>query len=298
MRARVRGKLQFLSPSLPEGVERNHSSVFWILQAQLGTLDKMKSSFALEAEPGTFELLAIARNLFENVIWLRLFNREREYGLLFYEQLLKQQKQNTEMFIAKANSEISLFHEFERIDGENLDFSFFSVLEGNPTDEEIQAAQVTHRNLTDDLDNKARRAFSIYASAAKFNGYGYQCNIIREKELPRQLLQLAEIQKSLDKLCSAKWSILSEPMFRLSKVRWNWKDRANDVGMIEQYNFLYAYTSRLLHSTPMNLITEKQLSASESAMMLDYAFITILDIFDLIDSFSFPGQANVAVFDL
>jgi hypothetical protein len=254
--------------------------------------------FVREGEYGTFELLAIARNLFENLVWLRLFNNEPQYGLVFYEQLLDQQKKNTENFMAKAESELILFDEYEKIDAENLDISFLEVLGEEPSAEQIEAAQAQHRKRTEELDTRARRSFAMYAAAAKFNGYGYQCHLIRGKELPRQRAQLAEIQENLRQLSNVKPKLLNQQMLGRSSSRWNWRDRAKEVGMLEQYQFLYSYTSKLLHSTPMNLITEKGLSSSETLLMLEYAFVTVLDIFDAIQLFNFPGQANVMVIDI
>jgi hypothetical protein len=74
--------------------------------------------------------------------------------------------------------------------------------------------------------------------------------------------------------------------------RWNWRDRAVEVGMLAQYEFLYSYTSKLLHSTPMNLITEKALSDSETLTMLEYSFVAISDLLDEIEAFKFAGRVN------
>lgn len=298
LRGGIRGKLQFLGPSLEVGSDLKHSPICWVLHAQLGTLDKIDGLFARkEGEYGAFELLAIARNLFENMVWLRLFNSEPQYGLIFYEQLLIQQKQNTENFIAKTEREIAIFEEYDKIDNENV-VSFASLMKGQPSVEEIESARVEHHKQTEELDAQARRSFAIYAAAAKFNGYGYQCHLLRENEIPRQRAQLLEIQENLDRFRKAKSSILSAHLVGRSSARWNWKERATEVGMIDQYEFLYSYTSKLLHCTPMNLITEKQLSVSETLLMLDYAFVTILDAFDAVQSFKFQGQANVVVFDV
>ncbi len=74
--------------------------------------------------------------------------------------------------------------------------------------------------------------------------------------------------------------LLSTKMLKRSKERWNWKARADEVEMTAQYDFLYSYTSKLPHSTPMNLITEKMLSPSETLTMLEYAFVAISDLLD------------------
>src|ERR1700730_1021932 len=107
IRSRVSGKLFFLNPTFASEQERQYSPLIWILRAQMGTLDKLKGLLVRDGDYETFELLAIARNLFENLVWLRLFNRDAQYGLVFYEQLLIQQKQNTENMIAKVEGEVA-----------------------------------------------------------------------------------------------------------------------------------------------------------------------------------------------
>src|SRR4051812_33414138 len=102
VRGHVRGKLFFLNSTFVSKQDCEHSQLIWILRAQIGTLDKLKSLFVRSGDYETFELLAIARNLFENLVWLRLFNCDPQYGLIFYEQLLEQQQQNTKKMIAKV----------------------------------------------------------------------------------------------------------------------------------------------------------------------------------------------------
>jgi hypothetical protein len=298
IRGSVKGKLFFLELTFASKLDHQHSPLIWILRAQIGTLDKLKGLLARDGEYETFELLAIARNLFENLVWLRLFNRDPQYGLVFYEQLLIQQKQNTESMIAKIEGEIVLFEEHDNLDSDNLDTAFAAVIAANdPSEAEVQKAQETHRALTSELDMRVRRNFALYAAAAQFNSYAYQCHLLREKVIEQHRATLAEIEVQLARHDAVKDNHPRPAMLTRPNSRWNWKDRAREVGMQAQYDFLYSYTSRLLHSTPMNLITEKALSPSEALMLLEYAFVTISDLFDETERFSFPGQADVIVIE-
>jgi hypothetical protein len=192
IRGGVRGKLLFLNPTFANEQEREHSPLIWILRAQIGSVDKLKGLFVRDGDYETFELLAIARNLFENLVWLRLFNRDPQYGLVFYEQLLIQQKQNTKNMIAKVDAEIALFEEYEKLDRDNLDIALAALVEAdNPGEAEVQKSQEIHRALRNELDMRVRRNFALYAAAAQFNGYGYQCHILREKVIPQHRTTLA-----------------------------------------------------------------------------------------------------------
>jgi hypothetical protein len=299
IRAMVSGKVFFLGRTFASEQDRQHSPLIWILRAQIGTLDKLRGLFVRDGDRETFELLAVARNLFENLVWLRLFNRDAQYGLIFYEELLAQQKQNTEKMIAKVEEEVALFDEHERLESDNLDIAFASLGDAGKLGEaEVQQALETHRALQKELDMRIRRHFTLYAAAAKFNGYGFQSHILREQVLPKHRATLAAIDSEIERYRAVKGALLSATMLQRANSRWNWKARAGEVGMDVQYDFLYSYTSKLLHSTPMNLITEKTLSTSETLTMLEYAFVTISDLLDEIERFTFPGQANVAVIEV
>jgi hypothetical protein len=75
--------------------------------------------------------------------------------------------------------------------------------------------------------------------------------------------------------------------------KWNWFDRARDVGMDEQYRFLYSFTSKLLHAIPLNIITDKELYPSEVIMVLDYIVISATDLLKAIEDFTYPGRVAV-----
>lgn len=298
-RAMTRGKLYFLNTTFATEQDREYSPLVWIMEAQIGILDKLAGLFAREGDYETFDLLASARNLFENLVWLRLFNKDYQYGLVFYEQLLKQRKQYIESLIAKVSGEVELFDEYDKLENENFESTVLRKIgEGTVDKDEIQNAYDVHRAVVDDLDKRVRRAFALYAADAQFNGYGYQNHILRETVIPSHRSALAEVQERLDRYLAVKSTLLSAAMLPRTSQRWNWRERAIEVGMCDQYQFLYSYTSKLLHSTPMNLITEKALLPSEAVMILDYAFVTIHDLLDEIDQFSFPGAARVLMFDV
>lgn len=284
IRGHVSANLYLLEKTFSDNDACNLSPIIWILRAHIGTLDKIKLISERVPETG-FDLLATARNLFENLVWLRLFLVDSDFGHMFYEQLLRQQKENIEQHLIKIDREILLFEEYERIDDENLDAVFATVQTGTATADEIARARERHQALASELDQKARRSFALYAWAAKFNGYRYQTHLLREKEIPRCRKDLAAIDAHLQKY------ILTRPATYKS-TRWKWKERSAEVGMDDQYDFLYSYTSRLLHSTPTNIVTEKGLLDSEVLIMLEYIFVSITDIFEAIEAFEFEGKVN------
>lgn len=296
--ARARGKLHFHSlQKSPE--EQTHSAIVWILRAQIGTMEKIKTLFSREGQYDTFELLAVARNLMENLVWLRLFNIDHQYGLLFYSELLKQQKQNNERLLEKVKGEIDLFEVCSNDEKESWARHFSDdFLRGEPTEEALLAARDRNDEEVANIDAKVRRSFCIYAANARFNGYDYQVSLLRTNELPRIEATIAEISGHQRNFDNEKPGLLTSAMQRELDRRWNWADRARQAGLENHYNFLYGYTSKLLHSTPLNLITEKRLSQSEVILLLEYTYVAVRDIIDQIANFRFADQVEVAFIDV
>jgi len=295
-RALIGGQLFFLDKALHADIEKNHSPHIWVLRAHIGTLDKLKELFGQGDEHGTFEIVAAARNLFENIVWLKLFNLDVSYGLIFYEQLLQQQQQNLENLIIKLESEAALFDEFHVIDMRNVHTAFRPHEDRKElSDEDIRTATAAHKAMTDELDEKARRSFSLYFYPAQTNSYGFQSELLRDDEIPKLRKTLAEINSHLAVFKAQRATLLPKGP---SAARWNWKDRAAEVGLLDQYNFLYSYTSKLLHSTALNIITEKSLTPSERVMMLDYIWITVEDAFREIDAFDYDGKVHIPLINL
>lgn len=67
--AKVRGQLSWLSHT-----DKNYknSEKTWILKAQKGTLEKFRDIYRKSKLESDIELVSLARNLFENIIWLKL----------------------------------------------------------------------------------------------------------------------------------------------------------------------------------------------------------------------------------
>ncbi len=52
--------------------------------------------------------------------------------------------------------------------------------------------------------------------------------------------------------------------------------------MAEAYNFIYGYTSRLLHATPTSFYTaKKNLEMEEMETFLEFCYVTLLDLVEI-----------------
>jgi hypothetical protein len=287
------GQLQWVQLSAPNYKTRPET---WVLKAHIGTIGKLQHLTTPMSLEQDMSLIALARNVFENLIWLKLFNLDRYYGLVFYRQLLQQQLDSQAQAIEKVREEIELFKELDKEDAPDFD-SIFDKVDENTSKEEKAAIISDHiKQAADKIDLKARSAFSIYADQAKTNGYGFQAHLIEQQAIPQHKGQIAVLTEHMEELLKAVPAGIAPQLqaeFQEKPIRWNWADRALKLGMNSEYKFLYAFTSRLLHSTPLSLVTPAALDLQERCLLLDYIYLTINEIYSEISSFVYPGKISV-----
>ncbi|MEY9252338.1 hypothetical protein ABH989_006195 [Bradyrhizobium ottawaense] len=296
LKAIVEGERGWLQATLSTPVQRNHSAVWWIRSAHLGTLEKLSTMLRRDGPYESLELLAIARNIFENLVWLRLMNRDRQFGIVFYAQLLRNQIESVQAVLRKVADEATLFDAFEGLDSDAMETKFLEGMKAArlPKEEVIREAIAAQKLQSDQLDDLMRREFSLYAGQATQNGYGFQAHLIRTKVIPEYESRLHELEGHKRLLDAELPTMIDAHHLGLASAsKWNWFDRASDVRMDNQYRFLYSFTSKLLHAIPLNIITDKELSFSEMIMVLDYIVISAADILKAIRDFSYPGQTRV-----
>lgn len=272
----------------------------WVLRAQEGTIEKFETTLACSPLRSAVELIALARNVFENLIWLKLFNQDRHYGLVFYRKLLQQQIDSQQQAIEKANEEIALFKELSDEEVPDFDAIAHLIAKDEPSEDDARAVRDYIKSHEAAVDAKVRATFSLYGEQAKTNGFDFQAHLIETKAIPHHRERIETVKQHLQEVQNSLPTGLSAAMQReLSEtVRWNWSDRATSVGMRSHYRFLYTYTSRLLHSTPMNLITPKELDESETCTLLDYLCVAVNEAYAEVEKFEYPGKVNVFFLDM
>jgi len=288
--ARTKGVLAFHELRAGSAIRSRSDRICWILRAQVGTLEKIGSLLPRDRDPSSVELLACARNLFENLVWLKLFLRDPAWGHFFYGQLLKNQEDDLTGMIAKLEAEATLFLALDEDDSMITETVYHDLGEiDEPSAEYLNERRDEFNRRREEIDRSARRTFALYAAAATFNGYSYQAHLLRTKQIPHW-------QEQLDLIGSRTAEFVLEVADQTASKRylgkWNWRGEAERVGMVHQYEFLYRLTSRLLHATPMNIVTEKKLLEGERLTLLEYMVVTTEDIFDAVESFDFPGRVD------
>src|SRR5690606_33043132 len=124
------------------------------------------------------------------------------------------------------------------------------------------------------IDRKAARHFSIYADQAKTNGYGFQAYIVEQQALPQIDASIADLEGEKATFDTS----ISVDIRNLIPGRWNWRQMAEKVDLVEEYDFIYTFSSKLLHATPASITTnQKNLEQQEMVVFLKYIDIKVRD---------------------
>jgi hypothetical protein len=235
----------------------------------------------------TMGIISVARYIFELSVWLQLFKIDPRYGLVYYAQLLDTQRRYWKDYRTQLDREISLLKNFERQEKDALNEVVSQIKHVSDPEQQRQAAYNAPKIVADVIDKKAARNFSIYAEQAKVNGYGFQAYLVEKKLMPQIDKALAEI----DTEKAAFDSTVPQQVKDLIPNRWNWRQMAQRVGSIDEYDFIYRFSSKLLHATPASITTDqKNLEMSEIAVFLKYIYVKIDDVLELANAY----QVNTA----
>jgi hypothetical protein len=233
VRARVGGERHMLELRLQaDGADPELSPARWAHFAHIGTLDKLELMLTRKGEYETFELLAIARNVFENLVWLRFLNRDYRNGLIFYTKLLDDTAANYRSYLQKVADEADLFDHAEQLDEESLMSTIGNVLDDEPRSASVAAAQEDHRRQSAILDDMVRREFSLYGAAAAFNSYALQAMKLREEVIPDIERKLADAVAKKARVMAYLASALPPNFAKAAERNWNWREQAERAGLL------------------------------------------------------------------
>jgi hypothetical protein len=153
--------------------------------------------------------------------------------------------------------------------------------------------------LYDELDEE----ISILLEQAGFNGADYHKEFVnryidRQTERKNKISKEWEEKKKLllrDTEACALFNFrnqISKVESELKDIR-SWKQKAKDAGLSEMHEFIYDYTSALMHSTSYAVLTPHQLDETEITMILSLATRLNSDILKKLKSFA--GVPNMRV---
>jgi hypothetical protein len=199
---------------------------------------------------------------------------------------LEKEREHSDGMVRQFRREIELLERFEERDEKSTERLCVTISEGAGARSASDIQKVV-RDSRLDIDRDAARTFSIYADRAMHLGFGYTAHLVRtqalQKACERQQRALAAVE-AFRKSCP-------QDSLALVDRRWRWEREAQAASMEGQYDFLYSYTSRLLHATPASITTDlKNLEPDEIRILLRYIHGALLDALDLTGRFRGPGD--------
>lgn len=228
----------------------------------------------------SFSLISVTRYIFEMSVWLKLLTKDSRYGLVYYSQLLKGQREYWTRTQAHMNKEVTFLEKMESEERELTKKRLEEIrLMGN-TEEATKNAESMSEYVQSIIDAKADRIFSIFTKQAKFNGYGLQAALVRKTQIKMTENSLTEIANEKEKFEDKLPDEVKEMVIK--NINWRWDQKAREVDLEDEYNFIYTFTSKLIHAAPTSITTDsKNLEYPEMVLFLRYINTKIKDIVEL-----------------
>jgi hypothetical protein len=252
--------------------ERRKMSGWWTLVAFASAYAKMLSivrqHFSSDEARNslfgaTLSLLAVARYMFEMIVWLKTLEKDAGNGLLFRFRTVTVDLQHRQNARNETEREITRFIALG-IEERELRAE---VMNDKSLDQ--KGLEFALEDVEREIDGMARSQFSIYARWAGEFSYDAAAQTMRTEILPRLDAQILELEAERTELQAG----LTAAGINSG---WKWFERARAVGMEEQYDFFYRYSSRLLHAEPVSFATHQpDLESYEVAALLDHILASI-----------------------
>jgi hypothetical protein len=221
----------------------------------------------------TMGVLSLTRYIFEIAVIIRNIDVNQNFVFLYIQKMKRQEFEHMEEYARHIEAEINFYKSLERAETSANQKILKDIPTGKLTSRNTRrfikkVSQEMTRNR-EFIDQSLEFQFAIYAQEAAHNGYGFQAFLMERDVVPKIQMNLEEAKSSYEKIKLAWRGKIQE--FDHSFQRWRWKEMAERVQMERDYDFIYSYTSRLLHAFPHSLTTnQKNLEDSEVLMFLKY----------------------------
>ncbi|NWA28528.1 hypothetical protein HX866_26910 [Pseudomonas gingeri] len=216
-------------------------------------------------EASTLALISNLRFVFETCITARLLNLESSYKFKIRFSIYKHQLDKSRSLGLQANAEIQRLNKLKQAE-DQIDEKY-----------NLREHSITNRQKIDTLYEDLNNEISIFLDSAESMGADFLCHKIKQYIQSHEARE-AEIKKEWELI---KKEILQDPEAlsffdfkgQISKVdkeltdKRTWKEKAIAVGLGEIHDFLYDYTSSIMHSTSYSLMIPNELEAGERFMI-------------------------------
>lgn len=210
-------------------------------------------------------LVSCLRYVFETLVTTKLFIVEPNYIYKVYYSIYMHQEKKMNNIIKKAQKECKLLIKLEQEEKDIMR-------------KYIKNEEYMIKSIFNTMNDKAKEEITLFFGNVELNGFGYQQSLIQNKILPKYQQRLKEIKELKDKQSkiiakSEKMNIefdirnQSNRVFKQLSDKRKWSEKAQDVGLLEEYNLMYELTSSLIHCTSYSLFTSNYLESEDLFVM-------------------------------
>jgi len=263
----------------PDAEFEDRGPAFWRFQILSDALIKVR--LFLENNFHVIEtlgVLSLTRYIFELAVILKNLELNENFSYLYIQKMLLQQCEHFDDYAKHLASEIALYKSIEvneqaackaileKYTAPKMGTGKLSPRNSRRVGKKI-ASEITQASKW--VDDQLALRFALYSDDVVRNGYGFQAHLIETKVLS-PVVESADAAKVSYEKIKAAWKAKVD-LFSPDLKKWRWKEMSKVVKMDEEYEFIYSYTSRLLHALPFSLTTnQKNLEDSEVLIFLRY----------------------------
>ncbi len=225
--------------------------------------------------------LSLCRYMFELVVWLKHIELDDRFALYFtkrvYEGQIEHYERLTNLYKREIEFYRSLAYEERKLHKETID-----VLSQNLSDPKKlgEAIAAETQRIVDLLDARLSKELILMSDDIAENGYSSQAHLIETRTLPeidRQAGLNRESLRSFEIMWETQISVIhsyfeKKEFNKNGEIIWKWNKRAERVGMTNDYDFIYSYTSRLLHANPVSVSTNQQ-TLTDDELLIFWRYI-------------------------
>jgi hypothetical protein len=226
-----------------------------------------------------WERLHSVDTIFELVVWLKYIDLNENFALVYARIHFEGQVEHYERLITLVEREANLYDRLAEDEKADLAEAMRTIKESYSDPVAMGQALAEEMKRVSDAETVELRLDSelvLYGDDVVTNGYSFQASLLRTQVLPTYREQAELNRESLRTLCS-NWDkniseVIKEYKIRLqnNRVIWPWggpRLQEDLVQMKEHYDFIYSYTSRLLHAKPNSIISNQQ-SLSDGELLI------------------------------
>jgi len=238
-------------------------------------------------DPTLQSSIASLRYILEALIQTELLYKESDYFEKIYHSVLKHKINKTQTYLEKVKSDCLILEAYEKKE-DIIKEKYKKGMDEHQINDLMQQED----QIYDDLDYE----LTISLDASEFNSLGVQKMMLEQNVIPSLEKGIEEMKKELDDLSKAlaidlefnrKFQIRGQST-RVPKVlkdSRSWSKKASDAGLENEYQFVYGYTSSLLHCTSFSILTNLEIEKSEFVTIRSLANKYMARIFDRLYEF-------------